>query len=111
MLGIQPQEECGEIQKLVNLLREIRNLFTLDREHEAQPIWKKACRLGAESAKHQPWNQRYLPSLEAIETLITRVEGILPKVSWGTVYARLIIWRRRLVAPFPWTRTSTANCT
>ena len=89
--GIQPQEERRELQKLANILREIKSLLTLSREPEAKPIWKKACRLGAVCAKHHYWNQRHTPSLEAIDTLVLRVKKFYTKLPGETVYAKSAI--------------------
>ena len=93
--GVQPQEERRSMQKLVNLLQEIKHLIELGRNAEVTPLWKKACRLGPECIKKRAWNPNYVPDIESLYTIIAEAKKVLHKVTWGDRERQIRSWRNR----------------
>ena len=93
--GVQPQEDRREIEKLVNLLQEMKHLMELGREGETTPLWKKVCRLGPGCIKNRAWNPLYKPDMEILKTIIQQVETVLHKVTWGDRDRQIRRWRNK----------------
>ena len=95
--GITGHEERRNVQKLLNLLRESKNLLDLNRRSEMLPLWNKACRIGQGCARRFGWRPDEIPTMESLKSRIENVETVLHKVTWGDRIRQIRSWRRQKV--------------